>query len=190
MTYEARVTLVARPESPPGCELCGTDSDVPSVAVVVANPRGSVVELAACDRCVRALRRLAAISGGHAAFGRMTPARLPRSVGPKVSSRLSPAGSPVLVHESLDAVRDENGRLYMPRAYALRRKDNTWEGWLEFVAVGSPEVLRTRSETTQKRREDVEFWATGLEPTYLEGAFERARAWHAAEGAKTAAKSK
>jgi hypothetical protein len=185
MTYEARVTLVARPESPPGCELCGTDSDVPSVAVVVANPRGSVVELAACDRCVRALRRLAAISGGHAAFGRMTPARLARSLGPKVSSRLRPAGSPVLVHEFLHAVRDENGRLYMPRAYALRRKDNTWEGWLEFVAVGSPEVLRTRPETTQKRREDVDFWASGLEPTYLEGAFERARARHAAETAKT-----
>jgi hypothetical protein len=35
--------------------------------------------------------------------------------------------------------------------------------------------LRTDQETTQSTREDVLYWATGLEPTYREGAFARAK---------------
>jgi hypothetical protein len=55
------------------------------------------------------------------------------------------------------------------------RADGTWEGWIEFVAVGAAIVLRTDQETTQSNREGVAYWASGLGTAYLEGAFARAR---------------
>ncbi|HUG06145.1 MAG TPA: hypothetical protein VMQ78_06380 [Candidatus Limnocylindria bacterium] len=50
-----------------------------------------------------------------------------------------------------------------------------WEGWIEFVPL-DPErrTVRTRRETTQPSREDLQYWATGLTPVYLEGALARA----------------
>ena len=49
--------------------------------------------------------------------------------------------------------------------------------WLEFEpADSSKPTLLTDQETSQPNRVDVEYWATGLEPVYFEGAFERARA--------------
>lgn len=35
-------------------------------------------------------------------------------------------------------------------------------------------MRRTRRETTQPSRDALRYWATGLEPTYLQGALERA----------------
>jgi hypothetical protein len=35
-------------------------------------------------------------------------------------------------------------------------------------------ILSTSRETTQPNRQALIYWATGLEPVYLEGAFERA----------------
>ena len=35
-------------------------------------------------------------------------------------------------------------------------------------------VRRSGRETTQSNREHLAYWATGLEPTYFEGAFSRA----------------
>ena len=64
---------------------------------------------------------------------------------------------------------------YVARVYSRPRADGTWEGWIEFVAIGAAVVLRTDQETTQSNREDVAYWASGLEPTYIEGAFARAR---------------
>jgi hypothetical protein len=64
---------------------------------------------------------------------------------------------------------------HVVRVYGQPRTDGTWAGWLEFVAVGAPIVLRTGTETTQSDRAALVYWAGGLEPTYLEGAFARAR---------------
>ncbi|HMF98811.1 MAG TPA: hypothetical protein VKE96_31135 [Vicinamibacterales bacterium] len=49
-----------------------------------------------------------------------------------------------------------------------------WEGWIEFVPIGGGTPLRSGRETTQPNRADAEYWATGLTPVYLEGAFLRA----------------
>jgi len=81
----------------------------------------------------------------------------------------------LLVLEFADHVRDPvDGRTYIAQAYGRARADATWEGWIEFVAVGAAMVLRTDQETTQSNREGVAYWATGLEPAYLEAAFARA----------------
>ena len=56
------------------------------------------------------------------------------------------------------------------------RDDGTWEGWLEFDSIDAGATLRTPRETTQPNRADLEYWATGLTPVYLEGALERAGA--------------
>jgi hypothetical protein len=52
------------------------------------------------------------------------------------------------------------------------RKDGTWSGRVAFV--DGKNVVRTGQETSQPNRKALEYWATGLEPVYLEGAFERA----------------
>jgi hypothetical protein len=55
------------------------------------------------------------------------------------------------------------------------RADGTWEGWIEFhPASGSGPVLITERETSQPNRTALEYWADGLEPVYLDGAFARA----------------
>ena len=54
------------------------------------------------------------------------------------------------------------------------RADGTWEGWIEFHS-DSGTVLCTDRETTQPNRMDLAYWADGLEPVYIEGAFTRAQ---------------
>ena len=73
-------------------------------------------------------------------------------------------------------VLDEEGSAYLVRVWADRRRDGMWEGWLEFAPVdGLTCALRTSRETSQPNRGALEYWATGLEPVYLDGAFARAR---------------
>jgi hypothetical protein len=57
---------------------------------------------------------------------------------------------------------------------AGRQAGHVWEGWIEFAAADGSDVRRSPRETTQPDREALEYWATGLSPTYLEGAFRRA----------------
>jgi hypothetical protein len=84
-------------------------------------------------------------------------------------------GIPVLVRTHSEKVQDVHGNLYGVLVYGKRRADGTWEGWLEFVpANASLSTRRTSRETTQPDRSALEYWATGLEPLYLSGAFERA----------------
>ena len=65
-------------------------------------------------------------------------------------------------------------------AYAVficgeERSDGTWAGWLEFHPTNSAQpALSTDQETSQPNRAALEYWATGLEPAYLEGALARA----------------
>jgi hypothetical protein len=81
-----------------------------------------------------------------------------------------------LVQEYTTVVVDPGGTTYHVRSYGDERADGTWIGWIEFhpTDITKP-VLITDQETSQPNQMDVEYWATGLEPVYFEGAFERAR---------------
>jgi hypothetical protein len=71
-------------------------------------------------------------------------------------------------------VRTPEGIVYAAQTYAAPQRDGTWAGWLEFTPViGDGPVLRTERETTQPSKDAVLYWATGIEPVYLQGAFER-----------------
>ena len=81
-----------------------------------------------------------------------------------------------LLQEYSARVKDPVGEIYIVRSYAEERADGTWVGWLEFEpADGSRPVLRTGQETSQPSRVTIEYWASGLEPLYFEGALARAR---------------
>jgi hypothetical protein len=83
---------------------------------------------------------------------------------------------PDLIHEHAIHVRSPEGMRFIPRTYGEERTDGTWIGWIEFVpADDSSTALRTDRETSQPNRRALEYWSTGLEAVYLEGAFERAR---------------
>jgi hypothetical protein len=70
-------------------------------------------------------------------------------------------------------LRDAGGGEYTARAYGEERADGNREGWLEFHSAAGA-VRRTERETTQPGREALAYWASGLEPVYLDGAFTRA----------------
>lgn len=53
-----------------------------------------------------------------------------------------------------------------------RETPTVWEGWLQFLGPDG-EARVTARETTQPDRRALEYWATGLSLTYLEGAFDR-----------------
>jgi hypothetical protein len=75
-----------------------------------------------------------------------------------------------------DPVRDPQGREYAVEVVGATRSDGSWVGRLEFRPLdGRGGSLRSDDETTQPNREDLEYWASGLEQVYLEGALERAR---------------
>ncbi len=79
-----------------------------------------------------------------------------------------------LLQEYSARVKGANGTVYIVRSYAEERADGTWKGWLEFHPASSGPVLRTGQETSQPSRVTVEYWASGLEPIYFEGALARA----------------
>jgi len=80
-----------------------------------------------------------------------------------------------LIQQYADAVRDARGNVYEASAYGEERVGGTWVGWLEFRPVGGVgAALRTERETTQPDRGALEYWASGLEAIYLEGALARA----------------
>jgi hypothetical protein len=80
-----------------------------------------------------------------------------------------------LLQEYLTTVTDPDGATYIVRSYADERADGTWTGWLEFHPTDATKpVLQTDQETSQANRVAVEYWATGLEPIYFEGALGRA----------------
>lgn len=81
-----------------------------------------------------------------------------------------------LLQEYSTRVIGPDGTEYVVRSYGDERPDGTWIGWLEFHPTdGTKPVLQTDQETSQPNQVDVEYWATGLEPVYFEGAFRRAR---------------
>jgi hypothetical protein len=79
------------------------------------------------------------------------------------------------LHEHSNHITDAEGRIYVARIYTEQERAGTWLGWVEFHPAGANgRTFRTDTETTQPNREAVVYWAGGLEPMYLEGAFERA----------------
>lgn len=80
-----------------------------------------------------------------------------------------------LIRQHTERVQDASGNLYDVFIYGEPRLDGTWEGWIEFIPVNRALASRrTDRETTQPDLSALEYWATGLEPLYLTGAFERA----------------
>ena len=80
-----------------------------------------------------------------------------------------------LLQEYATAVISGDGTEYIVRSYGAERLDGTWIGWLEFHPTDlTKAVLQTEQETSQPNLTDVNYWATGLEPVYFEGAFHRA----------------
>ncbi|HEV8202723.1 MAG TPA: hypothetical protein VGP98_00720 [Pyrinomonadaceae bacterium] len=80
-----------------------------------------------------------------------------------------------LLQEYTTVVRGSDDTIYAVRCYGEERADGTWIGWLEFEPTDPTKpTLLTDQETSQPNRTTVEYWATGLEPVYFEGAFERA----------------
>lgn len=80
-----------------------------------------------------------------------------------------------LLQEYTAVVTGPDGSNYTVRSYGEERADGTWIGWIEFEPVDPEEpTLATDQETSQPNRTAIEYWATGLEAVYFEGAFERA----------------
>lgn len=79
-----------------------------------------------------------------------------------------------LVLDLEPAVSTEDRRLYGATVVARAARDGHWNAWLEFVAHGSQEVLRTGIETHQASEADLHRWATTLSDVYLRGALDRA----------------
>lgn len=71
---------------------------------------------------------------------------------------------------------ERGGAKYVVRAYGEQRRDGTWSGWIEFHPIeDSLPVLRSGQETSQPDRGALAYWAAGLERSYFDGAFARAR---------------
>ena len=81
-----------------------------------------------------------------------------------------------LLQEYSTRVIGTDGTSYAVRSYAEERVDGAWIGLLEFHPpdVTKP-VMHTGQETSQPSRATVEYWASGLEPIYFEGALARAQ---------------
>jgi hypothetical protein len=78
-----------------------------------------------------------------------------------------------LIQTYAETLRDAQDVEYSVHAYGEAREDGNWEGWLEFHSAAGA-VRRTNRETTQPDREALQYWASGLEPVYFDGAFARA----------------
>jgi hypothetical protein len=78
-----------------------------------------------------------------------------------------------VVLEYTGEVEGPDRKKYGAKAIGRQREDGRWEGWIEFNPVGGGEPVRSDRETTQPKRRHLVYWATGLTPTYLEGALAR-----------------
>jgi len=78
-----------------------------------------------------------------------------------------------LVHQLSTPLRLAD-TVYVAEVWGERRDDGLWHGWIEFVPSDGGPVLSTGQETSQSNLEALTYWATGLEPVYLDGALARA----------------
>ena len=69
---------------------------------------------------------------------------------------------------------DETGRSWRAEVFG-NPAGNVWFGWIVFTDEAAGNSLWTGVETSQPDRDALRYWATGLEPVYLQGALARAR---------------
>ena len=66
------------------------------------------------------------------------------------------------------------GRRYAARVRGHQDETGMWHGWIELVPLDGGVPLQTDRETTQGSYEHLDYWASGLTSSYLEGALDRA----------------
>jgi hypothetical protein len=80
-----------------------------------------------------------------------------------------------LIHRFASRVVDEAGLAYAACVYG-EQPAHVWQGWIVFFPVDGGRPLATDRETSQPNRGALEYWASGLQSTYLDGALQRAMA--------------
>lgn len=118
---------------------------------------GEVVQFAVCDWYVQAVRRLAAVTGGHRRFAFEETMNVPSRLSRPRSSGARPAGRQYSYSSCRSTCAIPWTAQHTWRASMARRADGTWEGWIEFVAIGAAVVLRTDQGTTQSNRAGVAY---------------------------------
>ena len=83
--------------------------------------------------------------------------------------------TPELIYQHPHPIHAGNRRKYEAAVFGVERSDGTWEGWIQFREVDANRNLRTGQETSQPNRRALEYWASGVEDVYLEGALRRAK---------------
>jgi hypothetical protein len=68
----------------------------------------------------------------------------------------------------------DDGRRYRPTVVGRAARDGHWDAWIEFIDVGTQDVLRTGVETHQPSDADLRRWSSMLTRVYFEGALARA----------------
>ena len=171
--------ITVAPQAPhiDACDLCARPSSELTAMVSVGHTNGASVNFEACAYCERAVRRLAAAAGDVVRF--VTPAASSMVAVPEAASAdVVAERSGAQVYEYVEPLQGPDGTLYIPRVYGAQRSDGTWVGWIEFGELGGAGVLRTNRETSQPNRAALVYWASRLQPSYLEGAFRRAMRPH------------
>ncbi len=153
------------------CDLCAEAPTELTDTVSIRRNNRAIAVLSACARCGRAARRISAIIGPNSTI--IAAETGAAAVNPPEHHRAEIAGEPILVHEFTEQVLGE-GRPFLARIYASQRTDGTWVAWIAFLNQETGEMRSTSPETSQSKLSDVVYWAGGIEPTYLEGAFHRA----------------
>jgi hypothetical protein len=92
-----------------------------------------------------------------------------------VTARKRPVPHISLVRFFLATVVTPEGRAFVPAVYASRAERGTWDCWLAFFSRSGRGVRQTGRESSQPGFRHAEYWASGLEGTYLRGALQRAR---------------
>lgn len=67
------------------------------------------------------------------------------------------------------------GTAFRAQACGAPLSDGRWAAWIEFIPLDGGLPLQSPRETIQPNFTDVQYWATGLTPVYLEGALWRAQ---------------
>ena len=80
-----------------------------------------------------------------------------------------------LAHHYVELIA-AGGRTYRARASRAVDADARWGGWIIFFPVGGGRAIASGRETTQSSLANLTHWASGLTPTYMEGALARALA--------------
>src|SRR5881392_3010136 len=107
-------------------------------------------------------------------------ARCARSIWPSFGPpELHAMPDKTVTDEYADLLEGLVAKRYRASAIGRVRSDGMWEGWIEFVDLAEDERLKTGIETMQSNERAFRYWAAGVGPAYLEGAFTRAsRAAH------------